>query len=56
MTLMSPADRAAILDDATRASCSLDLLLNAFLEQADTDLQLESGDVQGSWSLKYQVV
>lgn len=55
-TLMSPADWAAILEEATRASCSLDLLLNAFLEQADTNLQLESGDVQGSWSLKYQVV
>lgn len=56
MTLMSPADWAAILDEATWASCSFDLLLNAFLEQADTNLQLESGDVQGSWSLKYQVV
>lgn len=57
MTLMSPADWAAILDEATRASCSLHLLLlNAFLEHADTNLQLESGDVQGSWLLKYQVV
>lgn len=56
MTLMSPADWAAILDEATRASCSFHLLLSAFLEQADTNLQLESGDVQGSWSLKYQVV
>lgn len=54
---MSPADWAAILDEATRASCSLHLLLlNAFLEHADTNLQLESGDVQGSWLLKYQVV